>query len=1447
MLSVENLPPDPPCHPQALIKDSSDDEKASQTPSFPEVVDLSKPPLPKFSIRDYVFTSRSKDIQTNWPFSQKNLQLCLKHGVKDLLPPFQSLDAAKNQSITRCTVENENKSNLDIAESSGHDDHVVLDSSNNTILKEKLAEACTDTTTTSCRSEGENDFPSTTTSISQSEIEESVPTNRQSSPLLRTGTSLEAASVEVKAVSLPVVVANKRESKTRPSGKKCRLVVKFSSHSERSSTEDIASNCTAVSETMTSKICPVCKTFSSSSNTTLNAHIDQCLSGESTPKWTVDSNKLTRHRIKPRKTKLMVDIYTTAQHCTLEDLDRRNGSSWATSVSSFPTQDNEHSEMPVEEKRQRVSSAHPDDIDVGAVYVDANGTKVRILSKFDDAPSPSVPKVVEHLRPRKPLKRGKGSKFLSAKKQKRHASKHHKYLKLAPQSKNFFSSKAHSSQIHGGQERYGVKESSKDEGQQMEKQANSCNPGALRRWACSKRTGVVKKLNKKHVSQNFLVEGDQRGLDNCLVERNHAIKPMNFSGDQNSSPEKSGSTENVYYEAQDSDKSDCSPGRKRAGSPFPGADISDNLERSLQRNSHQFSKDRNFAPDSCNLNLTNSDGNFAPLSNNKVGSAAGLCENFDSPPDASTKPSKSRDASRSNAMKSPLPKKNVLSVGGGLSLTESNSVVAKSPAVKNQVHERVEVDKEVAPRNSEPDQRYDFMYNCAGKRSRRGDITDEISICRNTVLQRRQNRGSISISGRKETLASKSSQFASERYGHDERESMDSSVRVDGLGVAQEDQILGNDIVTETSSLIGVGETVASFCNTVDPELHIPSGRFKAKSDCQKYKGPFSESEALASPADPRISNEQEMFSADEVEDAPLGQNLSNADEMDSEVGQGSYFPEVDPIPIPGPPGSFLPSPRDMGSDDFQGNSSLTTSRVQSSQDQLDFIDGDSSDSPLSTTSTISNSTGTKCDLKYSEPLSSIGPQSVQDNIRSGLSHAIIDPCVEINAAAAQQITGIAAERLAFDRENFKVNKTSLERGPLSFKGNDQPCCCQRKERTFQGVALNYQESPLLRRRAMALPAMGKQVGCNPNTRTNNVETRSDMTDTFFPNGFPTSRSEQMVFPVTKSSTGSIPLKGSPDGKGKFSGHSDCDSVSPSASNSVLRLMGKNLMVVNRDEDASAPPVQAQSHAPINHLTSQFPTFSGVVPGNQNQFYHSFHHSLPHGSVIFGQDPHNKVGECFDAAHFNSFRSYSNPKTPQVVARGPVSLFSQQHTDGGFVASMESHEYKGDYNFPIPQNKNISKPIGAPAFQMERVMNTPDHRRKNSDSASSANKEIIIIDDPESEPDLACNVSNYSEGSREGQVVCSGIPVPAAPSYNSQRVNPFSCYESQDPSLLCGSPVLYNTALHAIPSRRANASPARWSCTSEGSGVLQRTPFLAASSSSRSHLRPTVYNSPSLS
>ncbi|GLT26449.1 hypothetical protein SLA2020_015120 [Shorea laevis] len=84
-----------------------------------------------------------------------------------------------------------------------------------------------------------------------------------------------------------------------------------------------------------------------------------------------------------------------------------------------------------------------------------------------------------------------------------------------------------------------------------------------------------------------------------------------------------------------------------------------------------------------------------------------------------------------------------------------------------------------------------------------------------------------------------------------------------------------------------------------------------------------------------------------------------------------------------------------MNSDDFQGNSSLTTSRTQSSQDLLDLVDGDSSDSPISAASTISNPIATKSDLRCSESLASAGAALVEEKIVSGFSSTNTKPSAD--------------------------------------------------------------------------------------------------------------------------------------------------------------------------------------------------------------------------------------------------------------------------------------------------------------------------------------------------------------------------------------------------------------------------------------------------------------------
>nr|GEV96792.1 hypothetical protein [Tanacetum cinerariifolium] len=373
-----------------------------------------------FSIRGYVSDSRSKDIASNWPFSDKTLQICLQNGVKSLLPPFQSLESLRNNSSNEEIISN---------------------------------------------------------SVGKTAIDEKFKSNDQ-----------ELTLTQIKSKKSGLVSSKKTEIK------KCRIKLKLNTSVE------------PIKEVtpMASKVCPVCKTFSSSSNTTLNAHIDQCLSGESSMKWTANpklsvKQHSTKPRIKPRKMRMMVDIYKTAPHCTVEELDARNGTSWA-NTSSFPDQEFEYQEEEEENENEREAAVVPEVANhEGAVYIDTNGTKVRILSvpKVDTSEGRGVGKF---------MKRGKLSKsVIGKKKSKTLQNKYqHKSLKLSPNSKKS------SPKVKAGQKEdvaIGKKCNKEDRGKQPmmpEVQIYKDDMPIVRPpWACSKRTVLARKLRENiHSTHN---------------------------------------------------------------------------------------------------------------------------------------------------------------------------------------------------------------------------------------------------------------------------------------------------------------------------------------------------------------------------------------------------------------------------------------------------------------------------------------------------------------------------------------------------------------------------------------------------------------------------------------------------------------------------------------------------------------------------------------------------------------------------------------------------------------------------------------------------------------------------------------------------------------------------------------------------------------------------------
>ncbi|TYH04788.1 hypothetical protein ES288_A08G034000v1 [Gossypium darwinii] len=1161
MLSIEHPSSDPSCSPQ--FTGSDDEVDLLKHPALDH--HHHKNPLPNFSIRDYVFNGRSKDINRNWPFSSESLQLVLKHGMKDPLPPFQHLDIVRNQPEETHVVE------TNPTEKQRSTRHGILDSYDiDSVLVDKQ-------------------------SIS---VE-------------------EGSSAQVKAVV--ALKSQKTEKTTKPSGKKCRLIVKFGGHSDCSSTEDIASNCSVVSESMGSKVCPVCKSFSSSSNTTLNAHIDQCLSVESTSKWTVDS-KLTRHKIKPRKTKLLVDIYATAKSYTLEELDRRNGRSWAlaSNISDF------------------------EGLEMCAVYVDANGTKLRILSKVNDVPVlvplPPVSKHGDDLGPSyKSLKIGKGSK-----KKRCHALKHHKYLKHAPQCRKNCSHKTPPSMIVGGREGYREEEDScKSVEPCVLKQIKSNDTRNFKERVCYKQEGLSRKPNNQEKNGDLRFQSDQSHEGGRVVERNCVRKLKHSSKNPFSSPRKCARIEKPVYEAPVICRKECSLGMKRVRSALFQASMQNKVEKSLhqrEQNAKQsISEDRPCLDDDHTMRSLNSNENCtSSLSEMMVDIDAN--SNPDSPI-ADTTTTISHQFSAPKCFSFSLQKKK-MSASSRSSMVESGSnLVTKHSTRENRLHFMAEIDEAIA-RDYEADQECKLVHDDA-KNQRSEDILDKL----------------------------------------------------DGL-----------ESVEETSLTQSLGTKPGKLSN-------IPkniSDSFQTNGD---YTGPLCGGEGLVFPTELNLVDKPNMFCA-EVGLNIIGQ-AANVGELDSDVAQSKSFLEVDPILIPGPPGSFLPSPRDMGSDDFQGNAS-TANQIRSFRDQLDLVDGDSSDSPLSVLSTMSNSMEARFDLKYEEPLAFLGAPAAMEKDRSGYSTAKSDPLVENGVAVEHTSPG---QEKTFEGEKFRVPLISIEKKPFFSKNDDQPCCCQTKERSFQGFALNYHESQLLRRRTMAsvmVPAIRMQNGANPGFGPNNLAARPE---TFSLTSNAELGSEQMVPPVMKPPLGPIPFKGCPDGGVKLSGHDVCDSASPSSSNPVLRLMGKNLMVVNKEEEASMPLCQGQPCARSD---------------NRDQDEMPFHHAMSPCSMIFNQNPNDLVERTFDAYSTNGYRNRATLATPpQTTPQLPVGLFLDEHRHHSFSTSMEPY-----------------KLLPTARYNMEKV-STLDCKDRSEESVVCSKEVIVIDDDPKNESNKTTDIAKRSEVSRD--------------------------------------------------------------------------------------------------
>ncbi|KAG8386570.1 hypothetical protein BUALT_Bualt03G0162100 [Buddleja alternifolia] len=1287
MLSTPDL--QCPCDISQLKSSSSSDERASDDNNdvdlFKSGLDDNIIPLPKFSIRDYVFDTRGKDIKTNWPFSQKNLQLCLKHGVEDVLPPFQSLDSVRNPSIMERAAEDIHNSDVRL---SGLRDHSV---------GQKLTVG----------SEEDKEFPSTTASQSCSDIN-SVPLIKR--PYMEPeaeyfpGFSTEDPEFASRA-------STKVKGYTQNPIKKCKLIVKLSNIAAPKSDEDLAVNACVISETMASKVCPVCKTFSSSSNTTLNAHIDQCLYGDSTVKRTTNS-KESKHRInKPRKTRLMVDIYETALHSTLDDLDRRNGTSWASTL-GFPARD---LEACAEEKTEKYCLVDIEEAnEEGAVYIDSNGTKLCVLSKLTDPPPNSNAK--SDCGPRKLVNRDKVSKLV-LKKKKKNLLRKHKLLKDPSIGQRSCSpGPSHYRTVDDGQQTEFPLEGDKKEDLTAPiayDQRKSDDMGMIKQWVSSKRTDIKKKNNLDHEKQNqdkviknLKVRTTMSPLGDTLVKRISTSNSAMPSNENKLSPSESrrrkenllGNSHDVHMEQP------CLRTRPRLSlfrsqdchgkkdGPSIHDDYTDPPNGTEDHLSSQITKKMalNISPA---INVESSHISSRPSQNHAF----------------SSEDQKSRSLKRSSldhaipcrSKKFSSLRKNLLSDGNASVPESKKNLRRKHLDFKNpRLHYSSGSDEEAVVSRSAI-----YRQDKLGKKAAQmGKASSRSLINRTSVLKIRKKREGFINSG-KGDVAFKGSERLSESTSHGVGKNGDSSMDGNnpvGSNVLKEAGIRDGFISELTHKVADREEAFIAFSKSLDsafPGLDVPSNYIKA------YEDHHYSSELV-------LGGEQELFCANKV-----GKDLVTRDtDMIAELmdanneSQGNYFVDVDPIPIPGPPGSFLPSPRRMGSEELQGNSSLTTSRVQSSEDERELIDMESSDSPISATSMVLN------------PLSFI----------KGSSHG-------------DQLEHAASTERELNSDASRGDTILYEMSARGFK-NIRPCCCSRK----------------------------------------------------------------------------VPENGSHSFEAKFPTCNDRESPSPSTSNPVLRLMGKNLMVV-KDEKLSPLQTRPTESSIVNDQRQ------GLQLCVKNNEHYSFHHASSRDPFIVDNMQAKFPGQHFDFNSSSGLKIPSDFRTQLSDHPSTVMFVPSKSFGGSLTSSLKYHNNAGRCHLIPGQIGSEIRPRTPRTYDIEKVGNFVPHFQSADSYGSKHNETIVIDDSPESEVGKAINATHY-EINMEAWESSVGISASMGP------VNPFFTYRPRGyPNPPCsGSPMVQTGNSQVPPSRESNSYVSTWNS-------------LKASLPSASLSRSLLYSSPGFS
>ncbi|KAF9587324.1 hypothetical protein IFM89_001314 [Coptis chinensis] len=1408
MLSVENPSPDPP-----PCSSTKSDDRVFNKLAFQEGLESAdddddnyheQQQLPSFSIRDYVLTARHKDIEKNWPFSQQLLQLCSKHEIKVLLPPFKPPDSIRNRCLRKGGPPQLHSKKAIVGEAAPLQAQRSFCSRATPSLQKHKKQ----------RRSSNHAVEGQLTKDAESE-RESTPGDQLHSSPQEDSSTLSQSPVDHQNLHLPST-PKKSERTVEPSGKKCRLIVRLGPISDTIQSEDITSNTTTVSDSMASKVCPVCKAFSSTSNTTLNAHIDQCLAVESTSELVMNDTRSTKHIAKPRKKRSMVDIYATAPRCTLEELDRRNGSNWAAG-SNLPTAE---AKTTNDEKRQRLSGVDREGIsDESPVYFDSNGVKLRILSKLSNSSMSTAGDAPLKLR-----KDGNESKVISFEMQEHSRPKSFKHRKQKPRNRKLCSLETNEDEISGEQEmNHGMgKSCGKEESLSQLLKARDgiihSESGTLRQWVCSKRTGRLKRFSgTSSTTRNTPIERDKMNLDPSLgVNSVHANPSENVV----SSP-KSTHEDSTFHESQVTEY---------------GTDSHTRLEsRQNPPNSHRTSSRQG----GCMLTLSNFSGMFVSSPRSKrVEVNASPTENLEMLPrkmnrfetcnrismkgkerltvstDLMVKPSFSKSKCKLNGIRSASKKPWIHK-----SITEMDDQVGTMPMPLN-------VDDQYHCLHGSPNNLPDgyLIGAVAGDSDGRSNkvrpeaegIIDHLSFDEDTLLTSRCVSEASRISEREKSIFRDASLSIAENHDLDADATVGSHVRapsrkfwcsintavsIDGLETDAEELPVKADNVSKTFSSPAVSFPVSESSKTVALESCNLTNSFDAQLNSMQSTEK-SKSCVCATGKMMNLMQQNLLYRANQVgrlmEDAYIVPDVNSrvVGNFSSE-GQSTRC-QTDPPYIYAPPRLLLPSPWNMDIENLQENSSLTSSKTVSSLDSHTVVKRDSSGSPVSATSTISQAVLERYDSKHSEPKSFVERSAAHNII--GFS----DDSTELVVGNATSSPFIAnadgAERIILNGEECKSTTTSQTEESVKFTDN-QPCCCSRKRSHSFYTAPTYQDSQFLNqttRESPVMPAKGNLMAYSTNIEP---ETYAK------PDLFPASGNSVLVT------------------------HSHEAQDVQSTSTPVLRLMGKNLMVVNKDENAFLKLRQPPPGSSSNSASTNYIGFS--TGGPRDRDCASYHNLAPQGSVIFSQESYDDLSK--------SYGSYSGSKTCQKLLQ-PL-LDNRNNMDiGGVDSSSARHVLKSRTNLRAQQKGHIDK-LDSCAYNFERVVTPADLHDLNLVSAiqmrANPSREIIVIDDsPESESEFSRMKATYTERVKRSQPSPEGALASTSSYPYIPLLSAGCCHTSS------------NTFSRREPLERTiwgeNVSPPKWGGTSKGSGVAMRNPFTSApASTSTCRTSQAMYHSPS--